>query len=63
MDITPETIYDATKVFKSFCEDRLPDNHPFQKAWDKVDDILIGDPVFDLVFWAIAYGIENGKKH
>lgn len=62
----PESVTLAAQVaFQEFRESRLPDDHPFQRAWDRWEshhgEIEDGMPLYSFIQSAILYGIQSEK--
>ena len=62
MPINKAELLSAQNAFRSFCEDGLQDDHPFQKAWDRHTshhgEIEDGMPLCSMIEAAILYGIQ-----
>lgn len=65
MPIAKLELETAEHAFRDFCESRLPENHPFQHAWDRHEshhgEIEDGMPLYSLIQAAILYGIQCEK--
>jgi hypothetical protein len=54
----------AQIAFKEFCQNQIPNDHPFQKAWENYSlhsEDADDDAVIPLVKAAVLYGIQSEK--